>query len=1016
MPRQRGNVTGVRTGRAAWLALFAAAMLVGMSASAQSPYEQVIQFQPGWNSIYVQIQIDEPQIEEVFTPANCGVPKVPLLSVWTYDKRFGSVGTIPDPAQGLFTTTGWFGFFPSDRPDSMLSNLFALSPNRAYLVKMGGTQPITCLIPGTPLLLPFRWIPDSFNLVGLRVDPANPPTFQSYFAPSDAHSGQPVFRLDPGGTWQPVLPLIETARAGEAYWVFTRGPSTYQGPLEVELEAGDRLDYGGSLSQDFMTFRNRLDVDTTVTLRRLAAPAPVPLRYRGFNESTDQTSWPMLPSGFTIPVQAKSDTLLDVAPDRALIAGRSEQVLEATNEFGARVLLLVAANPTRSTTVTTTTSKFGQWSKSRSTAKAAAPSGEFAGMWVGRARVSRVSEILCVLKNRDCTCRDPGSCSVDGQPCVDALDCASVSDICAAGACTASGAACSVDADCPGTSQICETDLVDPGDAFECDPDCDGGQVCTCNARECESPTAEELPQPTGDEFPVRLLVHVDRLGQARLLKEVIQLFKEPVMGPDPSTPGFQTTIDPGSYVLITDDDLIPEFSGVAMRDGKPVGMRISTAAYDFDETTPGWDAETRALPMFGPFSTIGGVSVEIAMGKNFPTHPFRHKFHPDHNNLDNQFLPMVNVCGQTEFSCNDDDDCHVPIATGAAVCLMSGQTCGVDDDCFWPIVNGTSRVCLGNGVACNGPSDCGDDGPCRSGEGVCDGTLDPCSNDGNCPGSTCVQVVKTGRCQPADAGFSICQATLDGCSFDSDCQKQVCRESGATCSTDDNCLEVDIIAAVSICDGDPAVSCDTSADCGDDGPCVVQRVCDLDRTFTCADDTECVEVPPPAGTGNHRVCDGNLLRACDQDADCSGTELSGVAFDDGTCVDAQDDGPCLPVTNHGPCIDKYADIAADNPCVGGADLGGCEERAEAPAITRTIVLEFDTEIDSFCTQGCDGPNDPNDPMPQGCVCQPPDWGSNQIGGTYRETVVGLHRVPIQAEGEFVLRRVADTPVLNREP
>jgi len=1014
-PRSRPMPGMVMEVLAVGLVITAASVFCAPPVKAQSAYEQVIQFRPGWNAIYLEVQPDPAQIADVFSPGNCGVPMVPLLSVWTFDPRYGSVGTIADPAQGLFTTTGWFGFFPDDRSESVLNNLFALIPHRAYLVKMGGTQPITCAVPGVPVLRSVQWVADSFNLVGLRVDPANPPTLQSYFAPSEAHTGQSIYRLDPGGAWQPVLPFVETARAGEAYWVYTRGPSTYQGPLEIELEAGDRLDYGGSLTQDFITFHNRLDVDTLVTLRRLPAPAPVPLKYRGFNEATDQTSWPVLPNGFTIAVPAESSALLDVAVSRARLTGRSEQILEATNEFGARVLLQVVASPTRSTNTGSGSSSFTK-SVSRPASPETAPPNDFAGLWVGRARVSRVSEILCVLKNRDCTCRDPGSCDVDGQPCVDDLDCGPVSDLCAAGACTSSGAACSVDRDCPGFSQNCVQDLIDPGDAFECDPDCDNGQICTCNARECESPTAESDPQPTGDEFPIRLLVHVDRSGQPRLLKEVIQLFKEQVLGPDPATPGFQTLIDPGSYVLITNDDLIPEFSGVAMRDGKPVGMRISTAAYDFDETTPGWDAESHALRMAGQFTTSGVVSASIEMGKNFPTNPFRHRYHPDHNNLDNQFLPMVNVCGLTEFSCSSDDDCHFAIPTGTAACLLSGESCSSDDDCFWPIPDGSSRVCLGDGTVCIGPADCGDEGPCLSGEGVCEGTLDRCSNDGNCPDSRCVQVVETGGCQPVDAGLSICLTTLETCSNDADCQQQICEDNGAACTTEESCLEIDILAAVSICEGDPAISCDSTADCAGDGPCVVRQVCDLDRTLQCADDTGCVEVPPTDGGGNHRVCDGNVLRACATDVDCSGVGISGVTFDDGICVNAQDDGPCLPVTDHGPCADRYDDIALDNPCVAGADLGRCEERAEAPAVTRTIVLDFRAQLESFCTQGCDGPNDPNDPLPRGCVCEPPEWGSNQIGGTYTETVVGLHRVPIVAEGEFVLRRVADTPVLNREP
>ncbi len=951
------------------LALAAVALLAGLPVTAQSPYEQVIQLQPGWNSIYLHVRVEQNEIEDVFSPANCGVPSVPLLSVWTFDERWGTVGSIPDPVQGLFTTTGWFGFFPEDRPESVLNNLFAVAPNRPYLVKIGGTQPITCTIPGRPELRYLDWVPNSFNLVGLRVDPANPPTFESYFSPSKAHAGQPIFRLDPSGTWQPVLPFVETAREGEAYWIYSAGPSKYQGPLEVELESGAVIEFEQSLTQESLTFHNLLDVDAAVTLRRLPSSAPLPLKYRGFNAETSQSSWPELPDGFSVPVDAEDEALLEIAPDRSMFAGAAEQVLEVTSEFGARVLVPIAARTVGSSTPGTlgrrTTSglsgsrsgiDFAQAGLSGGTqAIATAPSQPLTGLWIGTANVTKVSEILCEVVPQDCACRSPGSCSVNGNPCAVDGECSLVEDTCAAGACTASGDACATDSDCPGVSQVCVEALIDPGDAFDCDPECSQGEICSCNARECASATATDGVQPTGGSFPLRLLVHVDRQGNARLLKEVIQLFKEPTYGPDPATPGYQTIIDPGSFVLITDEDLIPEFGGVAMRDGKPVGLRASTAAYDFSETTPGWQPETHSLPMTGSFGDNNfGVAVTIAMNKNFPTNPFRHKFHPDHNNLDNQFLPMDNVCSETEYACASDDDCNVPITLSP-------------------------------------PND-----------GMCIPGGDPC-------------MVGTNECFCVAPDTMACENSFADCTNNGDCQEQACQENDAVCSSDVDCLELDILAPIAVCAGDLDRSCNSSVDCGSDAPCVVQQVCELDRSLSCLDDAGCVAIPP-AGNANHRVCDGNVLRSCEIDADCTGVDDQAVAFDDGLCVDARDDGPCVPVIDHGPCGDRYDDIAAENPCVGAANLGTCEERAEAPAITRTISLTFLDQLDTFCTQGCDGPNDPNPPDPPGCDCEPPEWGSDEIGGTFRDVVSGLHRIEIEAEGEFTLRRVTDTPVLNREP
>jgi hypothetical protein len=42
------------------------------------------------------------------------------------------------------------------------------------------------------------------------------------------------------------------------------------------------------------------------------------------------------------------------------------------------------------------------------------------------------------------------------------------------------------------------------------------------------------------------------------------------------------------------------------------------------------------------------------------------------------------------------------------------------------------------------------------------------------------------------------------------------------------------------------------------------------------------------------------------------------------------------------------------------------------------------------------------------------DYGYNAIGGVYRESISGLHRTNIVAEGTFRLTRVANSPVLNQ--
>lgn len=131
-------------------------------------------------------------------------------------------------------------------------------------------------------------------------------------------------------------------------------------------------------------------------------------------------------------------------------------------------------------------------------------------------------------------------------------------------------------------------------------------------------------PSATPHPLELRLLLHVDRSGQVRLLKEVIQMWKD---GTYTAVNGSNvTTATAGRYVLVTDDSLIPQFKGVGLRDGELVGRRVSAIGFDFDGT---------ALDVAGTFAFGQTLTVSNALPASFRTNPFRHKFHPDHDNLD---------------------------------------------------------------------------------------------------------------------------------------------------------------------------------------------------------------------------------------------------------------------------------------------------------------------------------------------------------------------------------------------
>jgi len=129
------------------------------------------------------------------------------------------------------------------------------------------------------------------------------------------------------------------------------------------------------------------------------------------------------------------------------------------------------------------------------------------------------------------------------------------------------------------------------------------------------------LTRPTGGDFSFRLILHVDGDGTARLLQHVFLVRKAPTFKPDPANPGFNIPDQPARTVVVTDEALIPQIIGSA----GIIGRRISSAAFGFKS----------------PVVLTGGGGTNtcaIALDYNHPLNPFKHIYHPDHNNLDERF------------------------------------------------------------------------------------------------------------------------------------------------------------------------------------------------------------------------------------------------------------------------------------------------------------------------------------------------------------------------------------------
>jgi hypothetical protein len=134
---------------------------------------------------------------------------------------------------------------------------------------------------------------------------------------------------------------------------------------------------------------------------------------------------------------------------------------------------------------------------------------------------------------------------------------------------------------------------------------------------------------PTDSQFQFRLILHVDNAGDTRLLQKVIVAWTNGVYATNEA--GYRETVAPGRYVLVTDESLLNRFSGSAVRDGTVTGNRVSSAAFGFSHPI----LLTRSAN-FG--ETNGNFSGLVPLGFDDAVNPFKHRYHPDHNNLNDRY------------------------------------------------------------------------------------------------------------------------------------------------------------------------------------------------------------------------------------------------------------------------------------------------------------------------------------------------------------------------------------------
>jgi len=213
---------------------------------------QSIKIKSGWNAIFIEVQPVDPNPDNIFNDT-------PVNLVLTYFTKNSSVQFIESPDEIKWKQEGWHRWLPSERPESVLNNIYSINDNQAYIIF--STQDYTLEISGVSTIRKHRWQPDAFNLLGFYVDPTAPPTFAQYFANSKAHSELKIYSLKNNNWVKIENPEAYNIESGKAYWVYCNGSSNYKGPLEVILPGTfDYLNFIGSNTElEFEIINNSPD-------------------------------------------------------------------------------------------------------------------------------------------------------------------------------------------------------------------------------------------------------------------------------------------------------------------------------------------------------------------------------------------------------------------------------------------------------------------------------------------------------------------------------------------------------------------------------------------------------------------------------------------------------------------------------------------------------------------------------------------------------------------------------------
>ncbi len=189
------------------------------------------------------------------------------------------------------------------------------------------------------------------------------------------------------------------------------------------------------------------------------------------------------------------------------------------------------------------------------------------------------------------------------------------------------------------------------------------GQIEIVQINEVGHPTDTVTPTDVAHPFDMRILLHSEDTDLAdETNAETVRLLKRvTVMGRR-----YEVEVEDGVYeerierVLVTDDSILGDYEGVSRRDGKLVGLRLGSAAFEFDDDPSAAEAET--LELAGNIGLGQTLTAVLALDEDHPLNPFKHKYHPDHRSG----FDLTRAITLTFDSAKDPDDADSGVNTFA--------------------------------------------------------------------------------------------------------------------------------------------------------------------------------------------------------------------------------------------------------------------------------------------------------------------------------------------------------------